>query len=153
MTERGGLSLHHSPDILGSGSLALIWMPLPDVKNRQRFLGPMESETCHVGNLQKMFPNDVSSHLYNSWSLMYVNIYICICIYIYISADPCLALAQAGRRPGSPQVCGFGLLGPRPARSTRTRNPASGHVAIIHLDGFKTAAKHGPPGHATPVGL
>ena len=94
MTERGGLSLHHSPDILGSGSLALIWMPLPDVKNRQRFLGPMEpmvfrSETCHVGNLQKMFPNDVSSHLYNSWSLMYVNInniyiYICICIYIYI---------------------------------------------------------------------
>ena len=32
MTERGGLSLHHSPDILGSGSLALIWMPLPDVK-------------------------------------------------------------------------------------------------------------------------
>ena len=36
-----------------------------------------------------------------------------------ISADPCLALAQAGRRPGSPQVCGFGLLGPRPAWSTR----------------------------------
>ena len=35
------------------------------------------------------------------------------------SADPCLALAQAGRRPGSPQVCGFGLLGPRPAWSCR----------------------------------
>ena len=35
------------------------------------------------------------------------------------SADPCLALAPAGRRPGSPQVCGFGLLGPWPARSTR----------------------------------
>ena len=31
------------------------------------------------------------------------------------SADPCLALAQARRRPGSPQV----LLGPRPAWSTR----------------------------------
>ena len=38
---------------------------------------------------------------------------------LVISADPCLALAQAGRRPGSPQVCGFGLLGPRPARPTR----------------------------------
>ena len=38
---------------------------------------------------------------------------------IPVSADPCLALAQAGRRPGSPQVCGFGLLGPRPARPTR----------------------------------
>ena len=153
--------------------------------------------------------------------------YMYIYIYIYISADPCLALAQAGRRPGSPQVCGFGLLGPRPARSTRhqtlchclpksprTRCPAAaalcqrlamspyrhtplhpcrgfhnlrearairtqnprvglyhfatafpGHreyvalqeqsfasawpVAILHLEGFKTCAKHGPSRHKT----
>ena len=140
-----------------------------------------------------------------------------------ISADPCLALAQAGRRLGSPQVCGFGLLGPRPARSTRhqtlchclpksprTRCPAAaalcqrlasrntpfrgfqnvrearairtqnprvglyrfatafpGHrehvalqqqsfasawpVAILHLEGFKTCAKHGPSRHKTPL--
>ena len=27
--------------------------------------------------------------------------------------------------------------------------PAPGHVAIVHLNGSKTAAKHGPPGHAT----
>ena len=168
------------------------------------------------------------------------------------SADPCLALAQAGRRPGSPQVCGFGLLGPRPAWSTRhqtlchclpksprtrcpaaavlcqrlasrhtpcrgfqnvrearpitTQNPvcgplplchclprsprtrcpaaasrhktplwaftalplpsqvtantlpcsgsplpAPGHVAILHLEGFKTCAKHGPSRHKTPL--
>ena len=40
-------------------------------------------------------------------------------IYLSLSADPCLALAQAGRRPGSPQVCGFGLPGPGPAWSTR----------------------------------
>ena len=46
-------------------------------------------------------------------------------IYLSLSADPCLALAQAGRRPGSPQVCGVGLLGPRPAWSTR-------HQSLCH---------------------
>ena len=30
-----------------------------------------------------------------------------------------------------------------------TAFPAPGHVAIIHLEGFKTAAKHGPPGYET----
>ena len=32
--------------------------------------------------------------------------------------------------------------------------PAPGHVAILHLEGFKTCAKHGPSRHKTPsVGL
>ena len=106
-------------------------------------------------------------------------------------------------------MCGFGLLGPRPAWSTRhqtlchclpkslrtrcpaaavlcqrlasrhtpfrgfhnlregrpitTQNPVwaftalplpsqvTGHVAIIHLEGFKTCAKHCPSGHKTPL--
>ena len=29
--------------------------------------------------------------------------------------------------------------------------PAPGHVAILHLEGFKTCAKHGPSGHKTPL--
>ena len=76
-------------------------------------------------------------------------------------------MAQAGRRPGSPQVCGFGLLGPRPARPTRhqtlchclPRSPRTRRqsfasawpVAILHLEGFKTCAKHGPSRHKTPL--
>ena len=97
-------------------------------------------------------------------------------MFVIKSADPCLALAQAGRRLGSPQVCGFGLLGPRPARSTRhqtlchclpksprTHCPAAEafasawpcrHIAIphsIHVEGDKTCAKHGPSGHKTPL--
>ena len=29
--------------------------------------------------------------------------------------------------------------------------PAPGHVAIVHLEGFKTCAKHGPSRHKTPL--